>query len=179
MVHSGAFHAIKAPGAPNSTRAIGINDFGTIVGAAGAEGFVLRGGKFSTVMFPGSRRTSANSINKSGFIVGTYGDATGFNHGFLLQNGKYTSVDFPGATNTSVFGINNEGDIVGNYDVNGGDEHGFALERGAFFTIDNPNATLATIIFGVNNHGQIVGSFVGSSRSNKSYKGNCSAIFTD
>ena len=113
VVHNGIFHSISYPKAPGATRALGINNFGVIVGAGGSDGFVLNNGKFSTVRFPGSSRTTANGINDFGTIVGIYGDAKGFNHAFMLKGGKYTNIDFPGATNSGATRIDNEGDVVG------------------------------------------------------------------
>jgi uncharacterized membrane protein len=89
VVKNGAFHSISAPGiAGGQTAARGINDFGVIVGLAAENGFRLQNGVFTTIRFPGSSRTAALGINNSGTIVGTYGDATGFNHGFILKNGE-------------------------------------------------------------------------------------------
>lgn len=177
VVHSGVFHSISSPSAPSQTRALGINNFGVIVGAAGAFGFRLGSGHFTTIRFPGSTRTAASGINDSGVIVGTYGDTIGFNHGFMLKNGTYTTINFPGATNTSVFRIDNEGDIVGSYDINSGDEHGFTLDKGRFLTHDDPNAGLATFILDVNKFDTIVGGFVDVNGHNLSFKANCTGVF--
>jgi len=177
VVHNGVFHSISAPAAPSQTRAIGINNFGVIVGVAGSFGFRLSSGHFTTIRFPGSTRTTASGINDSGVIVGTYGDTTGFNHGFMLKNGSYTTINFPGATNTSVFRIDNEGDIVGSYDINGGDEHGFTLDKGRFLTHDDPNAGMATFILDVNKFDTIVGGFVDVGEHNRSFKATCTGVF--
>jgi uncharacterized membrane protein len=80
VVHNGVFHSIDAPQPPGDTQtqANGINNFGVIVGNAGAfDGFRLSSGHFTTVRFPGSSRTSASSINDSGVIIGTYRDDAG------------------------------------------------------------------------------------------------------
>lgn len=177
VVHNGVFQAISDPKAPGATRAIGINNFGVIVGSAGLDGFVLRNGKFSTIRFPGSSSTTAWSINDSGVIVGIYADTIGFNHAFMLKNGKYTNIDFPGATNSGATRIDNEGDITGSYDINSGDEHGFTLDKGRYLTHDDPNASISTVILGVNSHDQIVGGYVDSSRHNHSFKANCTGVF--
>ena len=58
------------------TAANGINDSGEVVGiyqSGGVyHGFLLSGGIFSTLDFPGSSSTSANGINDSGQVVGVY-----------------------------------------------------------------------------------------------------------
>ncbi|MGC2742153.1 MAG: hypothetical protein WA672_03135 [Candidatus Angelobacter sp.] len=177
VVQNGVFHSISAPAAPSQTQAIGINNFGVIVGRAGISGFRLSSGHFTTIRFPNSSRTSASGINDSGVIVGTYGDTIGFNHGFMLKNGTYSKIDFPGATNTSVSRIDNEGDIVGSYDINGGDEHGFTLDKGRFLTHDDPNAGLATFILDVNKFDTIVGGYVDPGGHNHSFKANCTGVF--
>jgi uncharacterized membrane protein len=177
VVHNGVFHSISAPSGPSQTRALGINNFGVIVGSAGALGFRLSSGRFTTIHFPGSSHTTASGINDSGVIVGTYGDTIGFEHGFMLKNGTYTTINFPGATNTSAFRIDNEGDIVGSYDINGGDEHGFTLDKGRFLTHDDPNAGLATFILDVNKFDTIVGGFVDVGGHNLSFKANCTGVF--
>lgn len=177
VVHNGVFHSISAPGAPSTTRAIGINNFGVIVGAAGAFGFRLSSGHFTTIRFPGSTRTVASGINDSGVIVGTYGDSRNFSHGFMLKNGQYSTIDFPGATNTVVNRIDNEGDIVGSYDINGGDVHGFTLDKGRFLTHDDPNAGLSSFIFDVNKFDTIVGGYVDVGGHNHSFRASCTGVF--
>jgi uncharacterized membrane protein len=176
LVHNGVFQSISAPAAPSQTRALGINNFGVIVGAAGGLGFRLSSGHFTTIKFPGSSRTTATGINDSGVIVGFYGDATGFNHGFMLKNGTYTSINFPGATNTTVFRIDNEGDIVGSYDISG-DVHGFTLDKGRFLTHDDPNAGMSTFILDVNKFDTIVGGYVDVGGHNHSFRASCVGVF--
>ncbi len=177
VVQNGVFHSISAPAAPSQTRARGINNFGTIVGDAGAFGFRLSSGHFTTIRFPNSTRTDANGINDSGVIVGTYGDSRGFNHGFMLKNGLYSTIDFPGATNTAVNRIDNEGDIVGSYDINGGDEHGFTVDKGRFLTQDDPNAGMASFVFDVNKFDTIVGGYVDAGGHNHSFRASCVGVF--
>lgn len=176
IVHNGVFHSISDPVAPAQTRAIGINNFGVIVGSAGAFGFRLSSGHFTTIRFPGSTRTLAAGINDFGTIVGTYGDTTGINHGFMLKNGQYTAINFPGADNTSVSRIDNEGDIVGSYVLHG-DVHGFSLDKGRFLTHDDPNAGTSTFILGANKTELIVGGYVDPGGHNHSFEGNCAGVF--
>jgi uncharacterized membrane protein len=177
VVHNGVFQSISAPGAPAATRALGINNLGAIVGDAGLNGFLLSGGHFTTIRFPGSTRTEAFGINDFGVIVGLYADAKNFDHGFKLQSGKYTSIDFPGASTTGATRIDNEGDIVGSYDINGGDEHGFTFDKGRFLTQDDPNASFSTVIFGVNKFDRLVGSYVGAGGPNHAFTATCANVF--
>ena len=84
------FTTIDVPGATSTFSAFGINPRGEIVGrydfpAAGVgHGFVLSGGSFTTIDFPGASFTTAQGINPRGDIVGRYISA-GVNHGFLLS----------------------------------------------------------------------------------------------
>lgn len=176
-VSAGVFHSIAPSGpAGNQTRALGINNFGTIVGAAGANGFVLRGTKFSPVHFPGSASTVAFGINDQAAIVGSYSMTGHPSQGFIFKNDVYKTVDFPGADDTSLFRINNQGEIVGIYEMHG-DVHGFSFAHGKFTTIDDPHAVTSTVIFGVNKFDRIAGSFIGIPATNKSFIANCSSVF--
>jgi hypothetical protein len=49
------------------------------------HGFVLAGGKFTTVDVPGAVDTLLMASNTAGLLVGQYTDADGFRHGFLVQ----------------------------------------------------------------------------------------------
>ncbi|HLJ98001.1 MAG TPA: hypothetical protein VKU02_32875, partial [Gemmataceae bacterium] len=90
-------------------------------------GFLLSGGSYTTLNFPGSTETEANAINNAGQIVGFYYDAAGRLHGFLLSDGTYTTVDVPGAGTTLALGLNDAGLVVGYYEMNGPffNEHSF------------------------------------------------------
>ena len=84
----------------DSTQAWGINPRGDIVGSyvksSVTHGFLLSGGIYSSVDFPGAKSTFANGINARGDIVGAYVDSGGVTHGFLLIGNSYSSIDFPG-----------------------------------------------------------------------------------
>jgi probable HAF family extracellular repeat protein len=73
LLSGGVYSTIDAVGAAN-----GINNLGEIVGDFG----LLNGSVFTTILFPGSGRTSASGINDLGQIVGFYNDGRG-EHGFL------------------------------------------------------------------------------------------------
>jgi uncharacterized membrane protein len=58
--------------------------FGTLTHGEGNEqGFLLSGGVFTTIDFPGAVATEPLGVNDSGDIVGFYGDASLRAHGFL------------------------------------------------------------------------------------------------
>ncbi len=159
------YSLIDYPGAI-ATQVYGINNNNQIVGAywdkAGRTyGFLLDGIKFRSIKFPrgcrsndfpGACWTTANSINDSGQIVGTYSDGTRL-HGFVLSHGRFGSFDYPGAYNTDAHGINNHGQITGRYWYNGGtDVYGFLKDGDSFSDSGQP-------YYGINDSGQIVGEF--------------------
>jgi hypothetical protein len=67
---------------------------------------------FIAIDYPGATRTSADGINDSGQIVGSYFDNS-TTHSFLKDGANYMPVDYPGATYTLTTGINDRGEIVG------------------------------------------------------------------
>ncbi len=92
------------------------------------HGFLLSGGEFTSIDFPGASATGALGINPRGDIVGFHRTA-GVVHGFLLSRGEFTSIDPPGSTFTQAFKINPRGDIVGRYFDIHGKAHVFLLSR--------------------------------------------------
>jgi hypothetical protein len=140
-----------------------MNDRGQVVGAyndsaGNGHGFLLSGGSFTTIDFPGAvQGTVAGEINDRGQIVGNFGDASGITHGFLLSAGNFSTIDFPGALDlTFPSGITANGKIVGSYDDSNGVIHGFILIASNFSTVDFPGAFLTKAVR-MNEVGQIVG----------------------
>ena len=60
--------------------------------------FLLSGGTYTVLDYPGSSGTYTPAINESGQIVGSYTDSSGYFHGFLLSGGTYTSLGDPDRT---------------------------------------------------------------------------------
>lgn len=192
VLKAGTFTTIVFPGAAFTT-ARGINSQGQIVGifftsSANANqflppgntghGFLLNGGTFSSIDFPGATLTEAWRINDAGQILGRYQSATDGNyHLFLLSNGVFTTVpDVPGSLETapadiSFGGLSGAGDIVGDYADQtpvmtnfrfgkaNGNLHGFLLSGGVYTTIDFPGAN-ATAAWGVNASGFVIGPYL-------------------
>jgi uncharacterized membrane protein len=133
------FISFDVPGA-TSTRAIGINADGALVGdfadTAGTHGFLLSGGRFTTIDYPGAAATSAKGINSQGDIVGSHTDDTSGApaaiHGFLLRQGNFTALNYPGRLGLIPQRINDAGQIVGcNHDNDlGASMHGFLYSNG-------------------------------------------------
>jgi uncharacterized membrane protein len=120
---------------------------------------------FNDFSFPGASGTTANAINNSGQIAGTYSDSSsGRNRGFLLSGGMYTSIDFPGAVETYVQGLSNDGKIVGFFTHGGGfgDTYPFVLSGGVFSALPEAPGSLSgnTRPWSINTSGQIVGEYV-------------------
>lgn len=130
-------------------------------------GFLLQGGRYTTVEVPGSRtETNLAGINEQGEIVGSYDrDADRHFHGFLrARSGKITGIDVPGALGTAALKVNNRGQVVGVYneasfdtDAPGG--RGFLFDHGAFTRIDFPGASESEAT-GINDLGQVVGQYI-------------------
>lgn len=190
LLQSGVYNLLDFPGAVN-TQGRGSNNLGEIVGlycaakntqscgftGGNQHGFLLSGGAYTSIDFPGAIYTELWRINDFGEILGRYLNPDGSFHLFLLNNGIFTPVpDVPGATETAfgitfVGGLNRQGAIVSDYCGQApcpfgsadffslpGSTHGFLLRDGAYTTIDFPGAG-NTVAFGINDAGEIVGGY--------------------
>jgi hypothetical protein len=116
--------------------------------------------EYAALAYPGAISTSANGINNSNMIVGSYLDSKSMVHGYVYRNGKYSKIDFPGASATEALGINDDGDIVGTYQLAGPlNGHGFLRRNDQFFKINVPKASFSTVATGINRDGTIVGTY--------------------
>jgi hypothetical protein len=114
---------------------------------------------YATIAYPCAVSTSANGINNSNVVVGSYLDSSFTVHGFF-RDGHYSKVDVPGSTETEIRGINDKGDIIGVYQIAGPlNFQGFLRYHDQFTTIDDPQATFGTTAFAINDKMEIVGSF--------------------
>src|SRR5215472_12793340 len=87
---------------------------GVFVDSSGRfHGWVLSGGIFTQIDFPGSTFTSVQAVI-AGRILGVE-ISGGTAHGYLLVNGAFTQIDVPGAVFTAPIDVNQEGTIVGEY----------------------------------------------------------------
>ncbi len=121
------------------------------------HGFLLSGGQFNTIDFPGAPTAEVGAINARGDILGDY-TVAGARHGFLRSGGQFTKIDFPGPANTLPVAFNPQGDITGAYN-SAGVFHGFLLSDGDFTSLDVPTAT-RTGANGINARGDIIGRYV-------------------
>jgi uncharacterized membrane protein len=114
--------------------------------------------KFAAINFPGATETSANGINNSGVIVGSYVLA-GHTHGFKLSNGHFTTINIKGAQITTVSSINSNGDMAGTFVTNDLKSHGFLIHRGIVTVLNFPGALngSGTVANGINSSLTVVG----------------------
>jgi hypothetical protein len=94
------------------------------------HGYLLFGGKYTTIDFPGATYgTFAGGGNIGNDVVGIYNYTSSCtadcDHAFVLRNGVFTSFDYPGATFSEATGINASGVIVGVFTDTSGNTHGF------------------------------------------------------
>jgi probable HAF family extracellular repeat protein len=172
------------PNGQGTGYAAGINSNLNVVGqyclAAACHGFFMvldyADGyfPFNPVDFPGALATTANGINTSGTIVGSYCvhtsycDLVFFDHGFMDNNGAFTTIDFSGASTTAINGINDAGDMVGGYSA-GGPFHGWLRRGGVFTTIDLPGAKYSAAE-GINKAGVVVGTYIDAANHTHGFK---------
>jgi probable HAF family extracellular repeat protein len=155
--HDSIFHKHNERGAAMKQWFCGLLAVGLLVGVTG-QAMAQPSYSFTTLDVPGPFffSPSAQGINDSGQIVGSYQDAAGNEHGLLLDQGSYTTLDVPGSKGTTATGINASGQIVGQYQDAAYKVHGFLLDQGSYTTLDVPGATY-TQATGINASGQIVG----------------------
>jgi probable HAF family extracellular repeat protein len=181
----GAFTTLGVPDADSADlHAQALNAQGQVVGfyndtrANTHHGFLWKDGAFTKVDVPdavGPHGTSAEGINDSGDVVGTFVDSRGGRHGFLLSKGVYTTLDVPTSFNgnsTVAQQVNTAGQIVGFYADASAVFHGFLLNQGNYTSVDVslPGAK-STQIFSVDAQGEIVGAYLDSSGGSHGFLG--------
>jgi probable HAF family extracellular repeat protein len=152
------------PAGSTSSQAIGINSNGDINGnfgdSKGSHGFLLKGGKYTTLDVPNSMGTLGGGINDADVMTEEWIDS-GFNvESSLYKNRKYTTINIPGETDSYVSGINNLGDIV--YSWESAEDYGGALRHnGRIYMFRDPKGD-RTFGYGINDHNTIVGAYTDS-----------------
>lgn len=116
---------IDAPGA-TSTRVMGINSAGQVVGTYSTSGgqqhaFLWSAGTFSSVDVAGASMTFVRGVNAAGATVGqTYDASSGKFTGYLrAADGTVTYLTDPGADRLAPNAINDSGTVVGQYYMTG------------------------------------------------------------
>jgi probable HAF family extracellular repeat protein len=174
---NGSMNTVDFPQSKFMTSLFGINNCGTIVGqifdnngATTLQSFVLAGGKYTLVNYPGSVSTQALGINDHGMLAGTYQIGEG-DHGFLWYQGQFTTISGFEQHNAYVSGLNDLGDVVGYYYEGPRSDRntvGFAhiKKTNELLTLSFPGA-LNTAATAINNLAQIVGYYRVSNKSNE------------
>jgi uncharacterized membrane protein len=165
----GATTVFDAPGRPNSTNALAVNNQGTVVGlfidlSGHAEGSIRTAdGAFTTFQVPKFRDTAALAINNDCAVTGTAFDDGGDQFGFIRSTDGTIAKFGIGKGEQAVTprAINDSGVIVGSFDIPKKDvTHSFIrFANGVVRTIDVPNASL-TMVTSINSKGVMAGHYV-------------------
>ena len=150
LLSGGAYTSFNYLPGGDDTYPTGINDSGQIVGMDIQLSFLLSGGNYSSIAYPGAYWTQAMGINNSGQIVGAYQDAVyGNQWAFLLTGNTYTQL--MSCFSMGGAGINNSGQIVISCEEAG---EVFLLSGGTQSNLSFPHGLVAA---GINDSGMIVG----------------------
>src|SRR5438034_2505816 len=175
VVAQGTYTQFDDPIAVQGTYGTGINTAGDIVGTwldsgGDAHGFMLSGGIYTTIDYPGAADTYLTGINDLGQIVGHSSVGTGFLYDVQAQT--FTTINRPLASQTYASAINNAGTIAGIFlHVHGRYSKwiGFELIDSQYHNISPPNAQ-STFVIGVSASDKAVGYYTyASSFSNFFY----------
>jgi probable HAF family extracellular repeat protein len=156
------YSEIKVPGA-SSTSAIEIDNKGDIAGSyldpsAHVHGFLLSGGKYTTIDYPGAiGGTEAFGVNDLKVVVGTRDNGKNVK-GFRYAKGHFVTFGYPNSAETTPTSINDNGEIVGYFIDSNNTTHGFTLKGKTFKEINVPNSS-QTFAVGINRAGDISGTF--------------------
>jgi probable HAF family extracellular repeat protein len=154
------FTTIDVPGASLTTMS-GINTAGDMVGwyvpsgSSFSHGFLLSGGNFSDLDYPGGYDTEARGVTDSGVVVGNAYISSEGAVGFTYQDGVYNTVQIAGYPDTFAEGITGNGIVVGTYGF--GSANGFEQLDTKFRVVTPPGIQGTVIATAINTFGQIVG----------------------
>jgi uncharacterized membrane protein len=161
LYKGGKFTDIPGPTGATASSASAINDAGDIVGdyvdsSSVTHGFLLKGGKYTTLDPPGSLGTVATGVNKKDNIV-MYWINSGGTYESSLYNGKtYKTINVPNEANSIATDINTAGDVTYQVIDSAGADHGALLHLGKYYVINYPKSAF-TFAGAVNDHSTIVG----------------------
>jgi len=151
-------HGTLLPSGEGAGYPSAINDAGTIVGSNGTHGYVLVGGHYTLVAYPGAALTAFTGINRWGTVSGWY--SAGFEApktGFIYSDGKFQTtfqcVQDGVAQSTEPRAINDWGEIAGNCGT-----RMFVRDRFGTITFVNlENVPTQPTMTGINDRGDLVG----------------------
>jgi probable HAF family extracellular repeat protein len=150
----------------NSSRALGVNDAGQVVGFSSVAGspsaraFIYENGVMRDLGGFGGAATLASAINQAGQIVGSADDASGMAHAFLYEDGVMRDLGtLFGGRPTAATAINDSGLIVGVGSTGAGGGAAFVWRDGVMTALDellDPSSGWAIDdAQGINDFGQI------------------------
>jgi probable HAF family extracellular repeat protein len=154
------FTTIDVPGA-SLTYVSGVNSSGEMVGwyvptgSSTGNGFLLSGGNFTFLNYPGGYDTEARGITDAGLIVGNAYISSEGTVGFTYQGGVFNTIQINGYPDTCAEAINSAGAIVGTYGFGG--TEGFELFGTKFKNIGPPGSYGGILATGINKSGRVVG----------------------
>jgi probable HAF family extracellular repeat protein len=161
--HNGNMTALNVLSNIEESSAFGINNSGTIVGAATADTGGIRAVRWvnGNMQYLGYNNLSsfngtANDINSNGQIAGTYDNQNFQRRGFFWQNGNLTEIGTLGGNISRAYKINNLTQIIGETRNANGDLRAFLWENGSLTEIISPEAQFS-VAWDINDSTQIVG----------------------
>jgi len=145
--------------------ALAINDNGDFVGFNGSQGYLVKAGVVTPIVFAGADVTMPTGLNLAGDVVGSYlnfaAGGSVHSHGFFFHEGTFTTLDGPGALDGGAnfaSGINDAGVITGTVQTQDYVSHGYIYSHGEFTLFEVPGS-YSTYAYGINSSNQIVGWF--------------------
>jgi probable HAF family extracellular repeat protein len=143
----------RAPTGFPLSSAKAINDRGTVLAADGlGVTYTWSDGTWTPDTGPGT----AETINKSGAIAGTYATTSG-SHGYIYDQGVVTDIGTLGGSYSQVEAMNDKGSVVGKSLVAGNAEyHPFVYEGGVMTDIGTFGGRFGSAL-AINSHGVVVG----------------------
>jgi probable HAF family extracellular repeat protein len=152
--------------------AVGINDYGQIVGAACLPGetsphaYFYKDKKAVDLGTFGGVNSAASAVNLSDQIAGTYQLNDGAIHGFSWQRKHWVDIGSLGGSFTYPYGINNSGVVTGQSDISNVPDpvygippfHGFVWSAGTLTDIGSIFGSNFNYVYGINEAGVAVGS---------------------
>jgi probable HAF family extracellular repeat protein len=168
LFSSGSMKNINSPSLfPSGTEALGINNFGAVVGtgyltSSNFRAFLYSGGQMKDIGPPGAYQASAVAINTAGQILGGYSLTSGAAGEFLYSNGQMTTLPVPaGSSGVSAFAISDNGVIVGAvYFSSGAPAHAARFSNGVWTDLGAIPGAGSSTAKAINIAGQIVGTAI-------------------
>jgi probable HAF family extracellular repeat protein len=160
----GTYTQIDEPNAVGQTYCYGIDTAGDIVGyyvdaSRVGHGFLLSGGTYTTIDYPGSSGTLVTGMNDNGQIVGFTGSTPTVGFLYDLTSQTFTTIRHPHAFQTFPYAINNAGTIAGYYQPHQdlGVTSGFVVSKANYKTINPAGTQSSTYLTGISSSTELTG----------------------